>query len=285
MSWNVTAVIAVPFAASGDSFDLTIGATTYTVTLTSGTYRVGLAPSSGTVRDCLRDLLAALNAPSPSLPGGVSFTVDLSPTTGLVSITCSSAFSFVDFHTTTIGLVLGYLAASAAPATAQAGARAPWYLAQFVSAHRTIPQPRTPGGTARTGGGAVYSLAGSGTSYDARLDLDFLPISPAVATEVGSPSTPSHPAEEYLNDLGGVGTAARAWSLLDVLAAARNVQVALTTTWATCRTSTTERYLLPYLMHTGLDLEVAHRDERWPRYATARVPLTLPTAGSSETRA
>lgn len=285
MSWTIAAVLAVPFAATAQSFDLTIGGTGYTVTLTAGTYRVGLAPSSGTLRDCLRDLAAALNGTSPSLPGGVSFAVDLSPTTGLVSITCSSAFAFVDLHSTTIGKVLGYLAASSGAATTQTAARAPWYLAQFVSTQRTAWQPRTPGGSERTSGGVVYSLAGSGTSYDAELRADLVPITPAVAAEVGSPATPLYPAEAYLSDLGGTSTASRAWSILDVLVAARNAQAALTTTWATCRSSTTERYALPYLQHTGLDPAPEHRDERWPRYAKVTIPLTLPTTGATETRA
>lgn len=285
MSWSVMAAVAVPFAAAGQSFTFTIGVTTYTVTLTAGPYRVGLAPSSGTTRDCLRDLLVALNAPSPSLPGGVAFSVALSPTTGLVSITCTSAFSFVDVHSTTIGKVLGYLAASAAPATTQTAARAPWYLAQFVSAQRTAWRPKTPGGTERTAGGVVQSLAGSGTSYDADLNLDFVPLNPAIAAAVSSPATPLYPADEHLSDLGGTGTAARAWSVLDVLVAARNQQVAMTTTWATCSASTSERYHLPYLQHTGLDPEPEHRDERHPVYARLKIPVTLPTTGATETRA
>lgn len=284
MSWTITAAIAVPFTGTGQSFTLTIGGTTYTVTLTAGTYRVGLAPSSGDVKDALRSLSSALNSPSPSLPGGTSFTVALGDD-GLVAITCTSAFSFVDLHSTTIGSVLGYLAASSGAATTQTAARAPWYLALFVSTQRPAWRPVTPGGVARTAAGVVYSLAGSGTSYDSRLEVDFAPITPAIAAAVGSPATPAYPAEEYLNDLGGTGTAARAWSILDVLAAARNAPVALTTTWQTCRASTTERYHLPYLQAGGLDPEIAHRDERWPRYATVRVDLTLPTTGATETRA
>lgn len=284
MSWPITTVIAVPFAGTGQSFTLTIGVTTYTVTLTAGTYRVALAPSSGSVRDALRELQAALNAPSPSLPGGTSFSVALG-SDGLVAITCTSAFAFVSLHSTTLGSVLGYLAASSGAATTQTAARAPWYLALFVSTQRTAWQPRTPGGTTRTAAGVVQSLAGSGTSYDARLDVDFIPRDPAVAAAVGSPGTPAYPAEEYLSDLGGTGTPARPWSLLDVLVAARNQQVAITTTWATCSSSTTERYHLPYLQHTGLDPELAHRDERRPVYVTTTVALTLPTTGASETRA
>lgn len=285
MSWTVMAALAVPFAAAGQSFTFTIGVTTYTVTLTAATYRVALAPSSGATKDCLRSLEAALNAASPGLPPGTTFTVALSPTTGLVTITCTSAFSFVDVHTSTIGSVLGYLAASAAPATTQTAARAPWYLALIVSAQRTAWQPKTPGGTERTAGGVVHSLAGSGTSYDAGLSLDFVPLTPALAASIASPATPLYPAEEYLSDLGGTGTAARAWSVLDVLVAARNAPVAMTTTWATCSASTSERYHLPYLQHTGLDSEPEHRDERHPVYGRLEIPVTLPTTGATETRA
>ena len=285
MSWTVTGALAAPFSASGATFTLTIGVDTYTVTLTAATYRVALAPSSGSTKDALRSLETALNAPSPALPGGVSFTVALSSSTGLVSVTCTSAFSFVDVHSTTIGKVLGYLAASSSPATTQTAARAPWYLALFVSAHRSAWQPVTPGGAERTSGGVVYTLAGGGTSYDADLKLDFVPLTPAIATEVGSQATPLYPAEAYLSDLGGTGTAARAWSILDVLVAARNAQAALTTTWATCSVSTTERYHLPYLQRSGLDPKPEHRDERWPRYARLTIDLTLPTTGATETRA
>lgn len=285
MSWPVVAALAAPFVAAGQSFDFTIGMTTYTVTLTAGTYRVALAPSSGGTKDALRSLETALNAPSPSLPGGTSLAVTLDDATGLVSITCTSAFALVDLHSTTLGNALGFTAASGGAATTQTANRAPWYLALFVSAQRSAWRPRTPGAAERTAAGVVYSLAGSGTSYDGDLSVDFTPLTPAIAAEVGSPATPLYPAEAYLSDLGGTGTAARAWSVLDVLVAARNAQAALTVTWRTCKSTTTERYFLPHLQAGGLDLEVEHRDERWPRYARFKVSLTLPVSGATETRA
>jgi hypothetical protein len=283
VSWTITAALAAPFTTAAETFTVQMQSTgsSYTATLAAGTYRVALAPSAA---DALRVLAAALNA-APGLPGGVTFAVAIDAATGLVSVTCNATFKLGTLHSTTLGKVLGYTSPMGSYALVETAARQPWCLALLVSTQRSAWRPSTPGGVERTAGGVVYSLTGSGTSYDADLDVDFIPLTPTVATEVSSPATPLYPADAYLSDLGGMSTATRAWSLLDVLAAARNGQCALTQSWSTVIASTTERYAAPYLQAGGLDIAPEHRDDRWPRYGKARVGLTLPVTGSTETRA
>lgn len=282
---DLRSMLAVPFTAPGQSFTFTLGGTDYTVTLTSGTYRVSLAPSSGDVKDCLRSLQDALNAASPILPGGVAFTVTLSPTTGIVSITCTSAFVFNTLHGTTLGAVLGYTGASGGAATTQTAARQPWYCAWFLGLYGGQWTPRRSGARERAAGGEVYTFAGTLTLYDRELTADMVPWDPALCSAEGIAATPFWPAAEYMGDVAGTSTAARAWGLVDVWAAAQNCLCALAIgDWQTQRSSTTDRYWTGYLA-SDVPEDVSRQDERWQAFLTLKWSFVLPTTGASATRA
>lgn len=284
MSWDINTALAVPFTTTSETFSFVVGVTTYTGTLAAGTYKVNLATSA---TDALRVLAAAMLA-APGLLGAIpsiTFDVTISATTGLVTIESNNAFKCTTLHSTTLGKVLGFTAAGSLALT-DTGTRQPWYLALFVGAYGGVWQPRTPGGVERTAGGVVYSFSGSGTAYDRDLTVEFVPWTPTVVTEVGSPGTPAYPDDAYLSDLAGVGTSTRAWSLLDVLTAARNRQCSIAIgTWQTVVSSTSERYHLPYLMPDGLDAELSRMDDRWPKYMSTRLSLVLPTSSATATRA
>lgn len=278
-------MLAVPFVAAGQSFTLTISGTDYTVTLTAGTYRVSLAPSSGDVKDCLRALESALNTPSPSLPGGVAFTVDLSPATGVVSIACTAAFTLNTLHGTTIGKVLGFTGASGGAATTQTAVRQPWYVAFFLGLYGGQPTPRRSGARERTTAGAVYTFAGTLTSYDRELTAEMVPWDPATCSAEGIAATPYYPPPEHLGDVAGTGTAARAWGLVDVWAAASNNLVALALgDWQAQRVSTTDRYWIGCLA-SDLPDQVSRQDDRWAVFLTVKFTLVLGTADQTGTRA
>lgn len=280
-TWIINAALAVPFALTSTSFDFVIDASTYTATVTAGTYRVNLAPSAS---DILRVLQAAMMA-APGLPGDVTITVTISGETGLVSITSSSAITLTDLHSTLLGRVLGF-DDSGPSALVQTADRQPWYLALFCGAHGGAWTPRRSGARERTAGGVMYSFAGTLTSYDRELAASLIPWGPTEATEAECPATPFYPLAQYREALGVTSTA-RVWGLLDVWTAAQNagasIGCALSTTWQTARTSTTERYDVGSLASDLL--EPTRQDERWARYLSTRFGFVLPTSSQTGTRA
>ena len=142
------------------------------------------------------------------------------------------------------------------------------------------------GARERTAGGVVYSFAGALATWDRELTAELVPWGPTEASEAGSPATPMYPLPQYREALGSTATA-RAWGLADVWTAAQNagatIGCALTTTWQTARTSTTERYDVGSL--AGDLVEPERHDARWPRYVKTRVAFVLPSTGQTGTRA
>lgn len=279
-SWTITAALAVPFVLTSTSFEFMVDATTYTATVAAGTYRVNLAPSAS---DILRVLQAAMMA-APGLPGDVEITVAISGETGLVSITSSSAITLTDLHTTLLGRVLGFDASDPSALT-QTADRQPWYLALFCGLHGGAWTPKRSGARERTAGGVSYSFAGTLTSYDREFTAALIPWGPTEASEAECPATPMYPLPQYREALGVTSTA-RVWGLLDVWVAAQNagasIGCALSTTWQTARTSTTERYDLGSLASDLL--EPMRQDPRWQRYLSTMWEFILPTSGQTGTR-
>jgi len=280
-TWTITGALAVPFALPSTSFDFVVDSTTFTATVAAGTYRINLASSSA---DILRVLQAAMLA-APGLPGDVTIAVAIDGDTGLVGIACSVAITLTDLHSTLLGRILGFAASDPANLT-QTAARQPWYLALFCGLHGGAWKPSRSGARERTAGGVTYSFAGTLTSYDRELAADLIPWGPTEATEAECPATPFYPLPQYREALGDTSTA-RVWGLLDVWTAAQNagasIGCALTLTWPTARTSTTERYDVGSLAEDLL--EPQRQDERWQRYLSTRWSFVLPTSGQTGTRA
>lgn len=279
--WTINGALAVPFALGSTSFDFVVDGSPYTATVAAGTYRINLAPSTS---DILRVLQAAMLA-APGLPGDVTITVTISAETGLVTIGCSVAITLTDLHTTLLGRVLGFDTSEPANLT-QTAQRQPWYLALSVGLHGGVWKPMRSGALERTAGGVTYSFSGTLTSYDRELAADLIPWGPTEAAEAESPATPMYPLPQYREALGVTSTA-RAWSLLDIWVAAQNagasIGCALTTTWQTAVSSTTERYDVGSLASDLL--EPTRQDERWQRYVSTRWIFALPTSGQTGTRA
>ena len=281
-SWSISAVLAVPFALTSTSFDFTIGVTTYTATVAAGTYRIGLASSSA---DILRVVAAAMLAATPAVPGGMTLDVSLSDA-GLATFTSNNAFKLSTLHSTLLGRILGVDTATGSAALVVAATRQPWYLALFCGLHGGAWKPSRSGARERTAGGVVYSFAGTLASYDREFAADLIPWGPTEAAEAECPATPFYPPPQYREALGDTSTA-RVWGLLDVWTAAQNagasIGCALTLTWPTARTSTTERYDVGSLAEDLL--EPQRQDERWQRYLSTRWSFVLPTSGQTGTRA
>ena len=281
-TWSISAVLAVPFTLTSTSFEFIIGATTYTATVAAGTYRIGLASSSA---DILRVVAAAILAATPSVPGGMTMDVSLGDT-GKVVFTSNNALKLTTLHSTLLGRILGVDAATSVAALVVTAERQPWYLALFCGLHGGAWKPLRSGASERTAGGVVYSFAGTLTSYDRELAADLIPWGPTEATEAECPATPFYPLPQYREALGVTSTA-RVWGLLDVWVAAQNagasIGCALSTTWQTARTSTTERYDVGSLAADVL--EPQRQDERWARYLSTQFSFVLPTSGQTGTRA
>lgn len=279
-AWTINAALALPFVLGATSFDFVIDGMTFTATVAAGTYRVALAPSAS---DILRVLEAAMNA--AGIPGDVAIAVSISAETGLVSITSSVSIALTDLHSTLLGRVLGY--DSAEPSSlVQTAQRQPWFLALFCGLHGGVWTPRRSGASERTAKGVTYSFAGTKTSYDRELSAELIPWGPVEAAEADCPSTPMYPLPEHRENLGRTSTA-RVWSLLDVWTAGQNagasIGCAMTLTWSTAITSTTERYDVGSL-DANL-LEPTRADERWNRYVSAKFTFVLPTVSQTGTRA
>lgn len=282
MSWTIAAALAVPFTLESTSFDFKIGSTTYTASVAAGTYRVNLASSSA---DILRVVAASMET-APGLPGGTTFDLDISSDTGLVSITSNTVFKLQTLHSTLLGRILGFASASSVGVLVATADRQPWYLALFVALYGGVWKPVRSGARERTAGGPVYSFAGTLTTYDRELSTELIPWGPTEAIEAESPATPLYPLPQYRETLGDTSTG-RVWSLLDVLVAAQNagatIGCALTLSWQTARTSTTERYDVGSLASDVVEPE--RQDQRWQRYVSAKIGFVLPASGQTGTRA
>lgn len=270
--------VAVAFDYAGETVSVGLASGgSYTATLAAVTdARVLLAASA---KDLLQVLQAALNA-MPSLPGGVSFTVALSPTTGKVTITCTGdTFKITGFAATTIAAVLGYAANLTLLAASHTAPSQPKYL--ILAPARTSPgwSPKTPMAAAETAGGVSYGVTSGVTRWEDELALDFLPSDPTSAALVGSVATPWEPAAA---DLGALGAHAVPWSVSDCLAAALGKTCALArgNFQALCA-STSERYDLVSV--AGADLAAprsAYQVPGWEAYKRWTVSLirqTTPT--------
>lgn len=248
MALAITNALAVSFDYAGET--LTVGlssGTTYTATLAAVTSaRVLLADST---HDVLQVLQTALNA-MPSLPGGVSFAVALSATTGLVTITCTGdTFKITALGSSVIGPVLGFGNISLLTASSTATYQ-PRYLCFFASRESAGWSPKTPMAAAETVGGVSYGTTSATTRWEDELTFAFVPSDPTFATLVGSVATPWEPAAASLASLG---SHTGAWGVSDSLAVALGKTCALARgNYRSLCTSTSERYDLVAI--SGADL-------------------------------
>lgn len=238
MALAITSALAVGFDYAGET--LTVGlssGTTYTATLAAVTSaRVLLADST---HDVLQVLQTALNA-MPSLPGGVSFAVVLSATTGLVTITCTGdTFKITAFGSSTIGPVLGFGNISLLTASSTATYQ-PRYLCFFASRESGGWSQKTPMAAAETAGGVSYGTTSSVTRWEDTFTFGFIPSDTTQVSALSAVVTPWEPA---VTNLASLGSHTGAWGVSDSLAVALGKTCALARgNYVAMCTSTTERY-------------------------------------------
>lgn len=287
MTIPATSAIAVPFDFVGDVVDLSVTFTsgspgTVTCTVPAGVYRISLAPAAS---DFLRVLQSRMNAALATAARAETCTVTVSQ--GGV---CTIAFSVTVDEiavSSQLAAVLGFSADVVASSAASAKGTYPVrYLALFSELNGGMWLPRQAGGAEVTTGGVTYAVAAAHTWYECTHAAGFVPWTPTFAAEWASEATPLYPLEQYLTSLG-LTSVARAWSLLDVLVAARNALCAVAlNTWRTARTDTSARIVRAYIgPNTILSPQTERLDAAWEGFASLPLHLTRPSSGDTETRA
>lgn len=281
--WDINTALAVTFAWVTAGTDLSIafpsGTSPVNVGVPSGTYRMGLAPTTGPVLDFIRVAEDAINAEMVAQGRAEEFTLRFNDDGRLVLTCIGGTF------TASLGQLLRYLGwtTQAVAVAASTATNQPFFLFFSVSAFDGVFQIRQDGAEEETSD-RVYSFGGDNVSYKRQLTYDRIPWDPTRASEVQCPATPYLPLSQYMNSIGQLGTA-RQWSMLDVWWWARNAQCALTIgDWQVLRTSTTTRYFIGTLAGV-LAPQVERMDAKLPRWLKHTMGFVLPTAGSTETRA
>lgn len=286
MSQSINAALAVTFAWTSGGTDLALtfasGTSPVNVTLSTGSYRVCLAPTTGTVKDVLRALQSAINTALSGAGRAETFTVALNAA-GKVVLTGSGAFQCA-FASYPLARLLGFATSTAAAVTTVTATYQPWYIGYATGAWGGRWAPARSVSAERTSAGRVYSFGSSLWSYSRVWNLDLVPRTPDDATAQDSYGTPWHPARAAWTSLGSTASA-RAWSWLDVLTVAPNAKCAWTDDWPRVSASTTELYDVGYLGAEALGApEEASVDETWPVYRQAKLPLVLPSSESTGDR-
>jgi len=278
MALTITSALAVGFDYAGET--LTVGlssGTTYTATLaavTSG--RVLLADST---HDLLQVLQTALNA-MPSLPGGTTFAVSISATTGLVTIACTGdTFKITALGSSVIGPVLGFGNISLLTASSTATYQ-PRYLCFFASRESGGWSPRTPMAAAETAGGVSYGTTSATTRWEDAFAFGFIPSDTTQVAALSAVVTPWEPAAA---SLGSLGSHTGAWGVSDSLAVALGKTCALARgNYVSMCSSTSERYDLVAI--SGADLaapRVAYQFgpvwSAYKRWTVSLIRQTTPT--------
>lgn len=265
-------------AGAGLDATFTIAATPYTVTVpTLAGARFLLAPSS---TEFIAHVLTAFNAGIAA--SGRTFTLTMGTDARLTLAIDSGTFEGV--ISLALNRVLGFISIGVAVATVTAD-NPPFYFATFGSVSGGVWAPMQSGGFEVTAGGSVFGFAGTRTAYRRELNCEFIPWDEATRTTRGDEVTAMWPAAAYLGDLAGTGVA-RAWSVLDVFAASRNVDCGLALhNFQTVRGSTSEPFYVCRLGPSSLlSPETTRQSDRWPAYVGHRLVVVLPTTGATDDR-
>lgn len=139
MALSLSHALAAPFdwtTAGGGAYDLVLtfasGPSPVNVSFVSGTYRMLLAPTSGSVQDFVRQVEDAINSVMFADGRAETFTLTYSTTTGKLTLAISSGTFTCAFGSYTAAALLGFTTTRTAVATAEAD-YPPKYLATFVA--------------------------------------------------------------------------------------------------------------------------------------------------------
>lgn len=285
---QINAILAVEFSFTQDAtydlrFTFASGVSPVNVPLTTGTvYKIGLTTAA---TDMLRVLETLTNAALISARGGGAEQVAITLTAdALVNVAMTGGSWASIVLSSNLSKILG-ITTTVATANTITATRLPWYVAGFACAYGGAWQRRASGVVEECPDGTVYSFASGPSAWRRLVKIEHLPRTPTIRAAEGFPGSAAYPDEAYWSAVGGTSTD-REWSLLDVLAAAQNRDVAFTTSFQSVRTSTTERF---YTGRIGkgslLAPEWSRMDERWDAFVSHELDLVCPGTAPTGTRA
>lgn len=284
MASTITSAIAVTFAWTTAGTDISLafpsGTSPVNVSVPTGSYRMGLAPTTGTVTDFLRAAQQAINDEMATQGRAETFTLTLNADGRVVLTIDTGTFSAA------LGTMLRTLGWSTQPMAVSTSTAlyGPKYLMLFVSRQSSGWTARTPIAAAETAGGVSYGVSSGIVRAEDTFTFGFIPRDPAAATLTAQNGTPWEPAPA---DLGSLGSHNVPWGCVDNLAVALGQSCALARgNWQTLRTSTTERYDLCAI--TGTDLaapRAGYQFAPWEAYVQWQVSLIRQSATPTGTRA
>lgn len=244
MAVELTVALAAPFTfTENPTLDLSVtfasGASPAEATVPTATYRIHLAPTSGSVKDLLRTLETEINAAIAALSRAetVSVTmtargrVQIAISAGTVSWTLSSD----------LAAVLGFTATSYSTVASITSTHTPRHFYTFVGGDSDGPQEETEVAARATTGGTVVGIQSGVKRWRETVALTFIPKNPSLAAAADEPADWS-----AWEPTPGGGTT-YPWTLAELRRTALAQQVAITQRWGLVRASTSEAYQLAYL--------------------------------------
>lgn len=280
---TLTSAIAPTFTLSvAETFSMafTTGTSPITVTMAARDYRMALAPSSGSVRDYVREMTAAIQTALTGAGRAETPLVTIDATTLLVSISITSAeWSASE----TAGSPLRRLGFNATIPSSIIGAdapRPPLHLATFVERKHVGWQPHSVVSGAETIAGVPYGITSGVRRDEDEIAFGFLPRDPTKRAAFGLYQTSLQPDAAYAFSLGVV--AAREWSALDVVTSALGQPVAFALgTWQTVSQSTSEYYDLGAIKAESImSPQIERTRDGWDAYYGITLGVTRSSVGT-----
>ena len=280
---TLTSAIAPTFTlATAETFSMafTTGPSPITVTMAARDYRMVLAPSSGSVRDYVREMTAAIQTALTGAGRAETPLVTIDATMLLVSISITTAeWSASE----TAGSPLRRLGFNATIPSSIIGAdakRPPLHLATFVERKHVGWQPHSVVSGAETLGGVPYGITSGVRRDEDEIAFGFLPRDPTKRAAFGLYQTSLQPDAAYAFSLGVV--AAREWSALDVVTSALGQPVAFALgTWQTVSQSTSEYYDLGAIKAESIvSPQIERTRDGWDAYYGITLGVTRSSVGT-----
>lgn len=233
MSTPPSMAIAVPFTWTPDAtYDLRLafasGASPANVLLVAGTYRMNLAPSSGSVQDFLRHVETRINAKLATLGRSETVTVSIS-TQGIVSIAMSGGVATWTF-TSALRDALGMGSTTFTSLATAAATYPPRHLYLFCGGDSNGWQRKEPIAGAMTHAGKSYGVRSGIVTWDDTVQLEFIPSDTDARTLAGETWSPWEAA------------ASPPWPVDDLIETALAKTCAFARHWQDVRSFTSEAY-------------------------------------------
>lgn len=185
MALTLSHALAVNFSwttAGGGGYDLVLtfasGPSPVNVVFLTGTYRMLLAPTSGSVRDFVREVQDAINSVMSADGRAETFTLTYSTTTGKLTLAISSGTFTCAFGSYTAAALLGFTTTRTAVASAEAD-YPPKYLATFVSRTGGDFVEREPVAARETVAGGQAGWRSGITTFVDEVTFQAIPTNPA----------------------------------------------------------------------------------------------------------